>query len=38
MSTGGVTFSLLLISGTVGKTWALDEFRHIIERMPPATR
>ncbi|MDH4847972.1 nitrile hydratase subunit beta [Pseudomonas sp. BN605] len=31
----GLTFALLLVSGTVG-TWALDEFRHIIERMPPA--
>ncbi|MGW4336408.1 nitrile hydratase subunit beta [Rhodococcus koreensis] len=31
----GLTFALLLVSGTVG-TWALDEFRHIIEQMPPA--
>lgn len=29
----GLTFGLLLVSGTVG-TWALDEFRHIIEKMP----
>ncbi|MEK6418285.1 nitrile hydratase subunit beta [Paraburkholderia bannensis] len=31
----GLTFGLLLVAGTVG-TWALDEFRHIIEQMPPA--
>lgn len=30
----GLTFALLLVSGTVG-TWALDEFRHLIEKMPP---
>jgi nitrile hydratase beta subunit len=31
----GTTFGLLLVAGTVG-TWALDEFRHIIEQMSPA--
>ncbi|MFE2942990.1 nitrile hydratase subunit beta [Streptomyces sp. NPDC059255] len=31
----GLTFALLLVSGVQG-TWALDEFRHIIEQMPPA--
>jgi nitrile hydratase subunit beta len=31
----GLTFSLLLVSGVQG-TWALDEFRHIIEQMRPS--
>jgi nitrile hydratase len=31
----GLAFSLLIISALQG-TWTLDEFRHVIERMPPA--